>query len=118
MRIYTRTGDKGKTRIIGNDVLYKSAPRIESYGTIDELNSLVGVVIANLSDENKVLTEELTEIQQLLFDCGTDLAVSPTDKKHDFIFTEDKKAVDWLEKKIDEYTSKVPATQVFTLRGG
>ncbi|WP_334351745.1 cob(I)yrinic acid a,c-diamide adenosyltransferase [Companilactobacillus sp. HBUAS56257] len=118
MRIYTRTGDKGKTRIIGNDVLYKSAPRIESYGTIDELNSLVGVVIANLSDKNKVLKDELTEIQQLLFDCGTDLAVSPTDKKHEFIFTEDNHAVDWLEKKIDEYTSKVPATQVFILPGG
>ena len=51
MKIYTRTGDKGKTRIIGNDVLYKSAQRIDSYGTVDELNSLVGVVIANLSDK-------------------------------------------------------------------
>ncbi|HJF85847.1 MAG TPA: ATP:cob(I)alamin adenosyltransferase, partial [Companilactobacillus farciminis] len=77
MKIYTRTGDKGKTRIIGNDVLYKSAQRIDSYGTVDELNSLVGVVIANLSDKTEVLKDELLEIQQLLFDCGTDLAVSP-----------------------------------------
>ena len=118
MKIYTRTGDKGKTRIIGNDVLYKSAQRIESYGTIDELNSLVGVVIANLSEKNLVLKDELQEIQQLLFDCGTDLAISATDKKHEFIFTEDNKAVDWLEKKIDDYSAKVPAIQKFILPGG
>lgn len=118
MKIYTRTGDKGKTRIIGNDVLYKSAPRIESYGTIDELNSLVGVIIANLSDKTIILKDELQEIQQLLFDCGTDLAISPKDKKHEFIFTDDNKAVDWLEKKIDEYSDKVPATQKFILPGG
>lgn len=118
MKIYTRTGDKGKTRIIGNDVLYKSAQRIEAYGSVDELNSLVGVVIADLNENTKVLQDELTEIQQLLFDCGTDLAISKDDKKHDFIFTEDKKYVDWLEKKIDEYTAKVPKIKKFILPGG
>jgi Uncharacterized conserved protein len=99
MRIYTRTGDKGKTRIIGNDVLYKSADRISAYGTIDELNSLVGLVIANLSVKTKEFKNELEEIQQLLFDCGTDLAVSPTDKKHDFIFLESNQATQRLEKR-------------------
>lgn len=74
MKIYTRTGDKGKTRIIGNDVMFKSDKRVEAYGSVDELNSLVGMVIANLSDKTKELGDELTEIQQLLFDCGTDLA--------------------------------------------
>lgn len=63
MKIYTKTGDKGQTRIIGNDVLYKSAPRINSYGTVDELNSLVGVVIVNLSAKTSVLKDELEEIQ-------------------------------------------------------
>jgi len=118
MKIYTRTGDKGKTRIIGNDVLYKSAQKIESYGTIDELNSLVGVVIADLSDKTKILKNELEEIQQLLFDCGTDLAISPKDQKHEFIFKDEDGAVDWLEKKIDDYTAKVPAIQKFILPGG
>lgn len=118
MKIYTRTGDKGKTRIIGNDVMYKSDKRVTAYGSVDELNSLVGVVIANLSDKTKVFNDELTEIQQLLFDCGTDLAISQNDTKHDFIFTEDHKYVDWLEKKIDEYTEKVPKTQKFILPGG
>ena len=118
MKIYTRTGDKGKTRIIGNDVLYKSAQRIDSYGTVDELNSLVGVVIANLSEKTEVLKDELLEIQQLLFGCGTDLAVSPTDKKHEFIFKADNGSVDWLEKKIDDYSAKVPVTKKFILPGG
>lgn len=118
MKIYTRTGDKGKTRIIGNDVLYKSAPRINSYGTVDELNSLVGVTIANLSKETKVLIPELEEIQQLLFDCGTDLAISPTDKKHEFIFHDQDGATAWLEKKIDEYTDKTSKIQKFILPGG
>lgn len=118
MRIYTRTGDKGKTRIIGNDVLYKSADRISAYGTIDELNSLVGLVIANLSVKTKEFKNELEEIQQLLFDCGTDLAVSPTDKKHDFIFLESNQATQKLEKKIDEYMKKSPETKKFILPGG
>ncbi|MQS76335.1 cob(I)yrinic acid a,c-diamide adenosyltransferase [Companilactobacillus halodurans] len=118
MKIYTRTGDKGKTRIIGNDVLYKSATRINSYGTIDELNSLVGVIIANLSTKTAVLHDELEEIQQLLFDCGTDLAISAKDTKHEFIFKDDNGAVDWLEKKIDEYSDKVPVTKKFILPGG
>ncbi|MQS90262.1 cob(I)yrinic acid a,c-diamide adenosyltransferase [Companilactobacillus mishanensis] len=118
MKIYTRTGDKGKTRIIGNDILYKSDKRIESYGSVDELNSLVGVIIANLSDKTAVFAPELTEIQQLLFDCGTDLAISQNDTKHEFIFTEDHKYADWLEKKIDEYSEKVPKIQKFILPGG
>lgn len=118
MKIYTRTGDKGQTRIIGNDVLYKSAPRINAYGTIDELNSLVGVTIANLSDQTEKLHQELEEIQQLLFDCGTDLAISATDKKHEFIFKDDNGSVDWLEKKIDQYTDATPKIQKFILPGG
>lgn len=117
MKIYTRTGDKGQTRIIGNDVLYKSDKRIVAYGTVDELNSLVGMVIATLSDNTKVFKEELEEIQQLLFDCGTDLAVSKNDTKHDFIF-KDNNSVDWLEKKIDEYTDKTTKIQKFILPGG
>jgi len=119
MKIYTRTGDKGKTRIIGNDVLYKSDQRIDSYGTVDELNSLIGVVIANLSDKTIILKDELEEIQQLLFDCGTDLAIPVSDKKHEFIFKDDNnKAVDWLEQKIDEYSDQVPAINKFILPGG
>ncbi len=118
MKIYTRTGDKGKTRIIGHDVLYKSDKRVESYGMIDELNSFVGLTISDLSDKTKVFKEELFEIQQLLFDCGSDLAKSPTQTKRPFVFTADNHATEWLESRIDEYTKELPKVQKFILPGG
>ncbi|WP_125565425.1 cob(I)yrinic acid a,c-diamide adenosyltransferase [Companilactobacillus insicii] len=117
MRIYTRTGDKGQTRIIGNDVLYKSDKRIDSYGTVDELNSLVGLVAASLNDKTSELKDELQEIQQLLFDCGTDLATPDDDDKHEYIFKNDE-TVDWLEKKIDKYMAAAPQVKKFILPGG
>jgi len=116
MRIYTRTGDKGQTRIIGNDVLYKSDKRINAYGTVDELNSLVGLVAASLTDKTAELKDELQEIQQLLFDCGTDLATPEDDAKHEYIFKNDE-TVDWLEKKIDKYMAVAPQVKKFILPG-
>lgn len=118
MRIYTRTGDKGKTRIIGHDVLYKSDKRVESYGMIDELNSFVGLTISDLSEKTKLFEEELFEIQQLLFDCGSDLAKSPNQTKRPFVFTADNHATEWLEKRIDEYTKELPKVDKFILPGG
>ncbi|KRL68241.1 cob(I)yrinic acid a,c-diamide adenosyltransferase [Companilactobacillus versmoldensis] len=118
MKIYTRTGDQGKTRIIGHDVLYKSDKRVQSYGMVDELNSFVGLTIADLSDKTKVFAEELLEVQQLLFDCGSDLAKSPNQTKRKFVFTADNKATEWLENRIDFYTEKLPKVQKFILPGG
>ncbi|APX73238.1 cob(I)yrinic acid a,c-diamide adenosyltransferase [Companilactobacillus allii] len=117
MKIYTRTGDKGQTRIIGNNVLYKSDKRIDAYGTVDELNSLVGLICASLTDKTAIFKDELQEIQQLLFDCGTDLATPEDDKKHDYIFNSEE-PTDWLEKKIDEYSDATPKVQKFILPGG
>ncbi|WP_099975016.1 cob(I)yrinic acid a,c-diamide adenosyltransferase [Lactobacillus terrae] len=118
MKIYTKTGDKGQTRIIGNDVLYKSDKRIVAYGTVDELNSQVGLTIAMLNDKTKIFAGELEEIQQLLFDCGTDLAMLVNDEKHEFIFKPEVGAVEWLEKKIDFYSEKTDKIQKFILPGG
>jgi len=86
MKIYTRTGDKGQTRIIGKKVVNKSDTRVEAYGTVDELNSLVGFAISVLDEKTQVLQPELEEIQQLLFDAGTDLATLNDDSRHSFIF--------------------------------
>ena len=72
MRIYTKTGDKGMTRLVGGAQVAKDSDRVESYGTIDELNSWIGYIISETQD--KQITEELQEIQQMLFDLGTDLA--------------------------------------------
>jgi len=115
MKIYTRTGDKGQTRIIGNDVLYKSAPRINSYGTIDELNSWVGYIISQLPQENQEIKGELEALQHLLFDAGTDLS-TPIEAQRPFKLQ--KESVHWLEQRIDFYTAQSPDIDRFILPGG
>lgn len=73
MRIYTKTGDKGMTRIIGGSKVSKDNIRIDAYGTLDELNSLIGYTITTLGAEPEIQAE-LEQIQQQLFDAGGDLA--------------------------------------------
>lgn len=113
MKIYTRTGDKGQTRIIGNEIVQKDDVRVEAYGTIDELNAIVGMVIANESIAND-LKVELKEIQQYLFDCGTDTA-SPDDESR---YRTKQEYIDWLENRIDAYTDLTPKIESFILPGG
>ncbi|MDE1547610.1 cob(I)yrinic acid a,c-diamide adenosyltransferase [Jeotgalibaca caeni] len=113
MQLYTRTGDKGKTRIIGNSVVSKSDVRVEAYGTIDELNSLIGIV-ASLSSVSNELTEELQLIQQYLFDCGTDTSMPHDESKYRTKAT----YITWLEKRIDYYSDLPPKIQSFILPGG
>lgn len=117
MKVYTRSGDKGKTSAIGRPRLMKDAPRIEAYGEVDELNSLIGLI--NSQEEIKQeafskLATELTEIQHLLFDVGTDLA--NIDGELPLRITE--KPTKWLEQQIDWYTDKTPAIEKFILPGG
>lgn len=117
MKIYTKNGDKGKTRIIGDEARYKSDPRVKAYGEIDELNSWIGFTRTLLNSKTEVLSAELEEIQQLIFDCSTDLATPKEDPKHHFIFKSAKPNA-WLEKKIDQYTQAVPSLKKFILPGG
>lgn len=117
MKIYTKNGDKGQTRIIGKQILYKSDPRVEAYGEVDELNSWIGYTKSLLTPQTKVLAAELEEIQQLLFDCGHDLATPKDDERHSFEFKQQVPTA-WLEQKIDTYTNAVPAVKKFILPGG
>lgn len=88
MKIYTKKGDKGSTRIIGKKIVTKDDARVEAYGTVDELNSWVGYTISLLTANTAELHDELEEIQQQLFDAGTDLATLNDDPKRDFIFNQ------------------------------
>lgn len=116
MPIYTRTGDKGKTSLFDGTRVLKSHPRVETYGTIDELNSIIGVAIAEIKDlrfKIKEVTAELEKIQHDLFDIGSALAtphplpvVGLENRPKDF------------EKLIDEMTSKMPEIKFFILPGG
>jgi cob(I)alamin adenosyltransferase len=114
MRIYTRTGDKGKTSIIGGRV-DKDDIRVEAYGTVDEVNCFVGQAIQELDQEifKDVLTD-LEKIQHELFDCGGDLA-NVTEKRESKLHQE---SIDYLEKKIDEYIEEAPELERFILPGG
>jgi cob(I)alamin adenosyltransferase len=114
MKIYTRTGDKGKTSIIGGRV-DKDDIRVEAYGTVGEVNCFVGQAMVELDAETfKDVLDDLEKIQHELFDCGGDLA-NVTEKR---VLKLQKDAIDYLEKKIDEYTDEAPELERFILPGG
>ncbi|MDQ1003177.1 cob(I)alamin adenosyltransferase [Neobacillus niacini] len=114
MRLYTRTGDKGKTSIIGGRV-DKDDIRVEAYGTVDEVNCFVGQVMTELDVEIfKDVLADLEKVQHELFDCGGDLA-NISDKIE---YKLQKDAIDYLETKIDEYIQEAPELERFILPGG
>ena len=115
MKIYTKTGDKGMTKLVGSSTVAKDSDRVESYGTIDELNSWVGYIISQLSQENQGIKEELEALQHLLFDAGTDLS-TPIEAQRPFKLQ--KESVHWLEQRIDFYTAQSPDIDRFILPGG
>lgn len=114
MKLYTRTGDKGKTSIIGGRV-DKDDIRVEAYGTVDEVNCFVGQAVTELEPTifSDVLSD-LEKIQHELFDCGGDLA-NITDKREPKLKEE---AITYLEQKIDELIVEAPELERFILPGG
>jgi len=118
MKIYTKTGDTGKTALIGGKRVNKNDARLEAYGTIDELNSFVGLLISFLSDEDENRAF-LLEIQNTLFDIGGNLALdteSDNAKKYNIAF--DEQNVAKLEAEIDRISKNLPALKQFLLPGG
>lgn len=115
MQLYTRTGDQGTTRIIGGKSVHKNSAQVEAYGTVDELNSILGMLAAH-GDLWPELQTEIMEIQQYLFDCGNDLATPEASERYPFRLTSDH--VSWLESRIDEYSDIPPAIESFILPGG
>ena len=116
IKIYTKTGDLGKTSLIGGTKVAKSHIRIESYGTVDELNSYVGLVSDNINDEHTKII--LKEIQDRLFTIGSSLACDPD--KEPLMKIPDLKEEDivLLEKEIDFMNETLPAMKSFILPGG
>jgi cob(I)alamin adenosyltransferase len=114
MKIYTRTGDKGQTSIIGGRV-GKDDVRVEAYGTVDEANCFVGQAITQLQpDLFQDVLDDLEKIQHELFDCGGDLA--NVTKKRELKLT--KEAITYLEKRIDAFIEEAPELERFILPGG
>ncbi len=115
-RIYTKTGDKGGTSLIGGARVPKSHIRIESYGTVDELNSYLGMVTDMSGDQQA--SEWLREIQDRLFTIGSVLAANPGKEVKMKLPDLHDSDVTWLETRIDEMNEVLPEMRSFILPGG
>ena len=115
MKIYTKTGDKGTTSLIGGTKVPKSDLRIDTYGTVDELNSWIGHVRDQVPD---TLRDELKEIQDRLFTIGSALATDAEKEVKMRLPDLHETDVEFLEKKIDTMTAALPEMKNFILPGG
>ena len=113
MKIYTKKGDEGRTSIIGASNIYKDDIRIEAYGTIDELNSYIGLLRSCHSNDFSYYKKELVFIQNCLFNIGTTLA-SKKKSTHPIV----RQDVDELEKFIDTIDTHLNPLTSFILPGG
>jgi cob(I)alamin adenosyltransferase len=115
-KIYTKTGDKGKTSLIGGTKVPKSHMRIEAYGTVDELNSFTGLLIDQIQlEESKIV---LREIQDRLFTIGSSLACDP-DKEPKFKIPDlHEEDITLLEKQMDGMNLELPEMKSFVIPGG
>lgn len=121
-RVYTRKGDSGNTSLVGGRPIRKDHVRVESYGTVDELNSLIGLARSFNSQKQQdkkrdALDRILQFIQQRLFDLGSELATQPGDEFEGQvkIAAED---VSWLEEVIDTMNGELEPLTSFVLPGG
>lgn len=115
MKVYTKKGDGGKTSLIGGTRVPKHALRIESYGTVDELNSYLGLIRDQKID--KIYIDQLLEIQDRLFTAGSLLAVDPAGSNMNLPQLIDSDLT-FLEDKIDEMDALLPPMKSFVLPGG
>lgn len=118
MKVYTGTGDRGKTSLFSGERVPKNSPRIAVYGELDELNSVLGAVASLLDDDLSAQKEELQHIQAHLLSAGAWLATTPGSGSAQFLepFTEEPACA--LESAIDTMTKSLPELKQFILPGG
>lgn len=121
-KVYTKTGDKGKTRLAGGQPVWKDAVRVEAYGTVDELSAVIGVVRAQLLEQQKdtrlaQVELELRWIQNKLFDLGGLLATTPGQSFPNMPSIERADVVR-LERSIDGWQKDLQPLKEFILPGG
>ncbi len=115
-KIYTKSGDKGKTGLVGGQRVAKHHVRLESYGTVDELNSFVGLLQGEVNDEK--LCRFLGKLQYKLFDIGAYLATETADLEKYNIVACTEEDVKELEGLIDTLTAELPKLKHFIMPGG
>lgn len=122
-RVYTRTGDKGTTALVGGKRVPKDSPRIVAYGTVDELNSTVGLArVFNAerlaeADKHRWLDGVLRRLQNQLFDLGSELA-TPDDAAYEGMHRVGDAEVKELEELMDRCQKELPPLRSFVLPGG
>jgi len=109
-KIYTRTGDDGTTGLGTGDRVRKDSARVEAYGSVDELNSAIGMIISDASLDGNI-ANCLTRIQHELFDMGGELCIPGTT-------VIESKSVDALESTLDRFNADLPPLKDFVLPGG
>ncbi|HED05807.1 MAG TPA: cob(I)yrinic acid a,c-diamide adenosyltransferase [Ignavibacteria bacterium] len=117
MKIYTKTGDKGETGLFGGVRISKSSERIDAYGTIDELNSFIGLTITEIKDEEILIL--LEKIQNQLFSTGSDLSTpyNLKNRKLNIVRVQESYSEE-IEKEIDKFEEKLLPLKNFILPGG
>lgn len=116
-RVYTRSGDSGETGLVGGARVSKADLRVRSYGDIDELNSQLGLLKERLSKKTQSLKSVLEELQQELFDLGSEIATAPADSYPQMILVSAEK-VTRLEALCDKFGDGLPELESFLLPGG
>lgn len=115
MKIYTKTGDDGTTSLVGGKRVLKNNVRLDAYGTVDELNSFLGLLRAKTTDFGK--KEIILDIQNTLFVVGANLATDNYTTNLPFSAEIDSEKIDFLEKNIDEIEKNLPKLQNFVVYG-
>ena len=120
MKIYTGTGDRGKTSLLSGERIAKNDARIEAYGAVDELNSLIGAVAASLPAVSgaETVREQLVRIQSDLFRVGALLATTEDSTAGSLLQPIDERESLWLEEQVDKMQSLLPELTAFILPGG
>lgn len=115
MKVYTKKGDQGQTGILGGTRLPKHHLRIESYGTVDELNAFIGVLRDGIDIEQH--RNDLKKVQDELFTIGSQLASDPEKNKMKLPMI-DEKEIAYLEERMDAMDAELPEMRSFVLPGG
>ena len=118
MKIYTQTGDRGKTSLLSGERVSKSHIRVRAYGETDELNAIIGMLISVLPADSSPMLEQLTTIQSDLLHVGAWLAATPESEPQSRLIPITETYAQRLEGLIDAMEPKMPELKAFILPGG